>query len=205
MIYGDIYQRWLSIGDVKSSVGYPLTDETGSGNYGGRYNDFTNGMIYWHAGTSWVHVGGLPDTITFPWNNGINMGDVTGSNTITISSNGNAHWVSHIHDDLAVEFNWQIGWILVDADGTAITLYQSGNVGPNWSGIPIFGGPTNDNNIDTTVNNAVIRDNWRAWVAWNYGYGSASTSIDWTDMFNEIVSVAKQVVPIVEGVIAVLA
>ena len=204
LIYGDIYQRWLSIGDVKSSVGYPITDETGSGNYGGRYNDFSNGMIYWHAGTSWVHVGGLPESITWTWNP-ISLNDVTGSNTITIFSNGNAQWISNIHDDIAIEFDWQVGWVLVDADGTAISLYQSGSVGPNWSGIPIFGGPTNDNNIDTTVNNPVISENWRAWVAWNYGYGRASNSIDWTDLLNQIISVVKEVYPIVAGVISVLA
>ena len=204
LIYGDIYQRWLSIGDVKSTVGYPITDETSSGNYGGRYNDFSNGMIYWHAGSSWVHLGGLPSDITWTWNP-INLNDVTGSNTVTISSNGNAHWVSNIHDNTVIPFNWQVGWVLVNADGTLISLRQSGSVGPNLSGIPIFGGPTNDNNIDTTVNNAVIRDNWRAWVAWNNGKAAASNNLDWTDLLNDIIQAVKTVYPIVTAVIAVLA
>ena len=203
LIYGDIYQRWLSIGDVKSSVGYPITDESRSGIYGGRYNDFINGMIYWHAGTSWVHVGGIPDSISWTWNP-INLDDVTGSNTITISSNGDVHWVSNIHADTIIEFDWAVGWVLVDADGTAVSLAQSGTVGPNLSGIPIIGGPTNDNNIDTTVYNSVIEDNWRAWVAWNYGYGSARNSLDIGDIINDIIQAVKQVYPIVTAVIAIL-
>ena len=203
LIYGDIYQRWLSIGDVKSEVGFPITDETGSGNYGGRYNDFVEGMIYWHAGTSWVHVGGLPDSITWTWDQ-IHLDHVTGSNAVTISSNGDAHWVSHLHDKIFIEFNWQIGWALVDADGTVITLAQSGTVGPNFSGTPIVGGPKNDNNIDTTVHNSVISENWRAWVAWNYGNGNANNSIDIKGLINEVVGVVKQVYPIATVVIAVL-
>jgi len=206
LIYGGIYQRWLSIGDVKSSVGYPITDETGSGNYGGRFNDFSNGMIYWHAGNSWVHVGGLPSSLTWTWNP-INLGDVTGSNTVTISSNGQARWVSNIHDNTVIEFDWSVGWVLVDADGTAISLYQSGTVGPNWSGVPIIGGSTNDNNIDTTVTNAVISQNWRAWVAWNYGTAVGNSGVDIPfveSVINELVQIVEKVVPIIEAVISVL-
>ena len=203
LIYGDIYQRWLSIGDVKSPVGFPRTDETSSGNYGGRYNDFNNAMIYWHAGTSWVHVGGLPDTISWTWNP-ISLNDVTGSNTITISSNGDVHWISNIHANTVIEFDWAVGWVLVDADGTAVSLAQSGTVGPNLSGIPITGGTTNDNNIDTTVYNSVISDNWRAWVAWNIGSGSAQNSLDIADLIGDIFNAIKQAYPIVTAVIAIL-
>jgi hypothetical protein len=204
LIYGDIYQRWLSIGDVKSSVGYPITDETSSGNYGGRFNDFTNGMIYWHAGNSWVHVGGLPSSLTWTWNP-INLGDVTGSNTITISSNGDAKWVSNIHDNTVFEFDWSVGWVLVDADGTAVTLYQSGTVGPNLSGI--FGGSTNDNNIDTTVSNPVISENWRAWVAWNYGSALGNSGVDIPvigSIINELVQVVEKVAPVIVVIVSLL-
>ncbi|KAE9378471.1 hypothetical protein N431DRAFT_554655 [Stipitochalara longipes BDJ] len=204
LIYGDIYQKWLSIGDVKSSVGYPITDETGSGNYGGRFNDFTNGMIYWHAGNSWVHVGGLPSSLTWTWNP-INLGDVTGSNTITISSNGDAKWVSNIHANTVLEFDWSVGWVLVDADGTAVTLYQSGTVGPNLSGL--FGGPTNDNNIDTTASNSVISENWRAWVAWNYGTALGNSGVDIpfiTTVINELVQIVEKVAPVIVAIISVL-
>ena len=203
LIYGDIYRRWLSIGDVKSSVGYPITDETGSGNYGGRYNDFSNGMIYWHAGTSWVHVGGLPESITWKWDP-IKLNEVTGSNIVTIYSNGNVNWVSHMHDHIALKYEWAIGWVLVDADGTAVSLTKSGTVGPNLSGIPIFGGPKHDNNIDTTVYNSVISDNWRAWVAWNHGSGKAHNSLRIVSLIKDIINDIQQVYPYVTTAIAIL-
>jgi hypothetical protein len=134
-------------------------------------------MIYWHAGQSWVHVGGLPSSLTWTWNP-ISLTDVSGSSSVTLYSDGNAHWMSSMHDHILIQFNWQIGWLFVNADGTAITLAQSGTVGPNYSGIPIFGGPTNDNNIDRWVNNPEIAYDWRAWVASNYGTGHAHGSID---------------------------
>ncbi|KAH8761280.1 hypothetical protein BGZ57DRAFT_904923 [Hyaloscypha finlandica] len=204
LIYGDIYQRWLSIGNTKSEIGYPITDETSSGSAGGRFNDFSNGMIYWHAGQSWVHVGGLPSSLTWTWNP-ISLTDVSGSSSVTLYSDGNAHWMSSMHDHILVQFNWQIGWLFVNADGTAITLAQSGTVGPNYSGIPIFGGPTNDNNIDRWVNNPEIAYDWRAWVASNYGTGHAHGSIDWGNLLNELINDAKAVYGAVTTIIAVLA
>ena len=202
LIYGDIYQRWLSIGDVKSKVGFPITDETDSGNFGGRYNDFIRGMIYWHAGTSWVHVGALPTRLTWRWNP-IHLTDVTGSSTVILHDNGVAHWVSHLHDKIFIEFNWEIGWAFVNADGTVITLDQKGTVGPNLSGKPILSGPTHDSDIDTTVHNSVLSDNWRAWVAWNYGHGQASNKLG-KGLIDEVVGVVKEVAPYVGAVYGVL-
>jgi LGFP repeat len=173
VIYGDIYQEWLSIGNVQSVVGYPLTDETSSGTHGGRFNDFSNGMIYWNGGRSYVHVGALPSSISMTWNP-INLDDVTGSNTVTISSNGDAHWVSNIHDDVPFPFNWEVSWVLVDADGTSLGLSQSGTVGPNWSPF----GSTNDANTDVTTSNSEISQNWRAWVAATWWRAQANNSWD---------------------------
>jgi hypothetical protein len=159
MIHGDIYGRWLSIGDVKSSIGFPITDETGSGSYGGRYNDFSNGMIYWNSGSSWVYDGPIPDTLTYNQNAIAFESDVSGSNTITFDINGNVRWVSDLHVSSSNFYIWELGWILVDADQTAISLYQSSDV---------FSGT--DDIIDTvSYNNAVIANNWRAWVVSDYG------------------------------------
>jgi hypothetical protein len=160
MIHGDIYGRWLSIGDVKSSIGYPITDETGSGSSGGRYNDFSNGMIYWNSGNSWVHDGPVPDSVTLnqtPLNWG--SSDMTGSNSITLDINGDVRWVSNIHTPTGNSYIWELGLILVDADLTAISLYQTGEV---W-------GSSGDNNLDIiSYGNAVIANNWRAWVISDY-------------------------------------
>jgi hypothetical protein len=29
----------------------------------------------------------------------------------------------NIHANTVLEFDWSVGWVLVDADGTAVTLY----------------------------------------------------------------------------------
>jgi hypothetical protein len=137
-------------------VGYPITDETSSGTHGGRYNDFSLGMIYWHAGSSCVHMGGLPSSLAFTWSP-ISLYDVSGSCTIALSSIGNARWQSNMHDQMPWPYDWSVAWVLMDADGTSVSLSHHGTVGSNleWFG-------TNDANVDKTVNNAEISTNWRA-------------------------------------------
>ena len=198
LIYGDIYQRWLSIGDVKSEVGFPITDETDSGNFGGRYNDFANGMIYWHAGTSWVHVGALPTRLKWVWNP-IHLKEVTGSSTVILHDNGAAHWVSHLHDKIFIAYNWEIVWAFTNADGTIITFDKKGTVGPNWSGTPIFDGPKHDSDVDIMIHSSVLSDNWRAFVAWNYGSGHATNTLG-SGVWHEAVDAVKKVAPYVGAV-----
>jgi hypothetical protein len=198
LIYGDIYQRWMSIGNTKSVVGYPVTDETGSGTHGGRYNDFTLGTIYWHAGNSYVHTGALPSSLTFTWNP-ISLDNVAGSNTITFSSNGNARWQSNMHDDVPWPYDWSIAWVFMDADGTSLSLSQHGSVGPNlgWFG-------TNDANVDTTVNNAEISANWRAWVAMNAWRARADSSLDFLALVEDLWNDFEAVYPYVAAAISIL-
>jgi uncharacterized protein with LGFP repeats len=45
-IYGDIFDKWASIGGRNSVLGNPTTDEL-AGARGGRYNEFERGYIYW--------------------------------------------------------------------------------------------------------------------------------------------------------------
>jgi hypothetical protein len=56
-----------------------------SGTHGGRYNDFSLGMIYWHAGSSYFHMGGLLSSLAFTWSP-ISLYDVSGSCIITFSN-----------------------------------------------------------------------------------------------------------------------
>jgi hypothetical protein len=168
LIYGEIYGRWQSIGGATSVLGVPITDETGEGSLGGRYNDFANGMIYWTPnGRSYVVEGALPDSISWKWDP-INIGQVTGSTTVSLHSNGNAYWTSNIHDNTAWNgYWWGETWVVCNADGTTVYLGQSGSVGPNFSGYPF--GNANDNNINTAVfAGDILINNWRAWVAFNW-------------------------------------
>ncbi|KAH7141661.1 hypothetical protein EDB81DRAFT_884736 [Dactylonectria macrodidyma] len=52
VIYGQIYQKWISVGGPKSNLGYPKTDEASTQDGQGRFNDFAingadTGSVYW--------------------------------------------------------------------------------------------------------------------------------------------------------------
>jgi hypothetical protein len=48
-LYGDIRQKWATLGWERSSLGYPKSDEYAVS--GGRQNDFVNGSITWSSST----------------------------------------------------------------------------------------------------------------------------------------------------------
>src|SRR5205807_618257 len=51
-VHGLIHAYWASQGYERGPLGYPLNDETDApGPAGARYNDFSNGSVYWSAGT----------------------------------------------------------------------------------------------------------------------------------------------------------
>ena len=53
LIYGLIRGKWAAMSWEKSPLGYPVTDESNTGNGGGRYNSFqNNGAIYWKSGSN---------------------------------------------------------------------------------------------------------------------------------------------------------
>ncbi|KAH7187775.1 hypothetical protein DER44DRAFT_833819 [Fusarium oxysporum] len=62
LIYGQIFQKWKSVGGESGVLGYPVTDELPANDHGGRYNVFSNGgSIYWSPSTgARVISGGLP-------------------------------------------------------------------------------------------------------------------------------------------------
>jgi hypothetical protein len=166
-IHGDIYARWLSVGDVYSPLGVPTQDEAGRGSLGGRYSDFVGGVIYWTPNRfSYVIEGPLQTSLSFTWNPVGFGGDLTGSATITLSSNEDLRWVSNTHDNnYWTSHDWMEAWILSNADGLSLAAVEGGTAGPNHHAT---GGSTHDNNIDVTVNTPYLSDNWLAWVAWNH-------------------------------------
>jgi len=156
-------------------------------------------MIYWHAGRSYVHTGALPTTLTFKWDP-IHLGDVSGSTTITLSSNGNARWQSHMHDSMPWPYDWSVAFVLMNADGTSVSLSKHGGVGPNlgWFGV-------NDSDVDQTVNNAEISKNWRAWVAMTQWRSRADTSFAFLKFIEDLYNDIKAIYPYVAAVISILA
>jgi aryl-phospho-beta-D-glucosidase BglC (GH1 family) len=62
-IHGAIRAKWASMGWEQSILGYPTTDETGTSDGVGRYNDFSRGgSMYWTSSTgAWSVHGGIRD------------------------------------------------------------------------------------------------------------------------------------------------
>jgi uncharacterized protein with LGFP repeats len=49
-VHGDIRLKWAHLGAVRSFLGFPVTDETGTPDGVGRFNHFQGGSIYWTPG-----------------------------------------------------------------------------------------------------------------------------------------------------------
>ena len=50
-VHGQIRDKWASLGWERSSLGYPISDETDLGDGRGRYSNFQGGTIFWSAKT----------------------------------------------------------------------------------------------------------------------------------------------------------
>lgn len=50
-LHGDILVHWNSLGAQRSAVGYPVSDELGTPDGAGRFNNFTGGAVYWSPWT----------------------------------------------------------------------------------------------------------------------------------------------------------
>jgi hypothetical protein len=91
--------------------------------------------------------------------------------------------------------------VVMAADGTAISLAQSGSVGPN---LGFLGGDANAG-ADQTVNNGVISNDWRAFVAYWDARGQADKSTDWPGIIQNLINDIKAIYPYVAAVISILA
>lgn len=185
MIYGEIFKKWTSLGG-EASLSYPITDELSSGDRGGRYNDFVLGTIYWSPYTgAHEHFGPLPISIQnghddFRFGNGV---AANGSVTITFYSNGAVEWGSHFHDSGAVDYNYSVAELVVDADNRGYQMGHSGHLNGHVS--TVFGG-SNDDNWNTTVVSQDVAANWRALVASYARHGKAEVDLDVPTLLNQI-------------------
>jgi hypothetical protein len=191
LIHGNIYGAWLSIGDVKSSIGYPITDETGSGSAGGRYNDFSNGMIYWHAGTYWVHVGSISDSLFFS-TGPVNFPTGTTTFDITFDISGQVRMQATSGSPSGDYTPWEIGVMMVDADGTAISMYEGSN------------GETPYIGFDVVVQSALISDNWRAWISSTYWKWLPDLNDDESGLMFEVLQSVQTGYPSVLGATSII-
>jgi peptidoglycan/xylan/chitin deacetylase (PgdA/CDA1 family) len=76
-VHGAIRDTWARLGWERSTLGYPLTDETPTPDRTGRYNHFQRGSIYWSATTgahevrgdvrdTWQAAGGVTSPLGYP-------------------------------------------------------------------------------------------------------------------------------------------
>ena len=62
-VHGAILHRWGTLSWERGTLGFPVTDETGTPDGVGRFNHFQNGSVYWHPATgAWEVRGGIRDT-----------------------------------------------------------------------------------------------------------------------------------------------
>lgn len=124
-IYGEIRNKWASLGWENSFLGYPLTDEFPAAGGLGRCNHFQNGSIYWTPGTGahevhgsirdkWDALGGTFSFLGYPVSDEINTVAPAGGR-VSNFQRGFIVWNSN-------------GSVTVTAD--AIT-WRSGKLGPD--------------------------------------------------------------------------
>jgi uncharacterized protein with LGFP repeats len=199
VIYGEIYKRFLALGGPGSFLSHPITDETSSGNHGGRYNDFTGGSIYWNPSFgAREHQGPLPESVevnrdyTFP--DGVAAG---GSTNVTLHQNGDVHFKVHFHDSGLVDYKYSVACALRDFDGQVYTLGHASSIGGT------FGGSRNDD-FDETKNRGEVATGWRAIIAANpVGHQeNARVDVDLGALVDEIVALVQKIGPIVGTVIS---
>ncbi|MDQ6650844.1 MAG: PQQ-binding-like beta-propeller repeat protein [Actinomycetota bacterium] len=72
-VHGAIRDKWTSLGWETGVLGYPTTDETGTPDGVGRYNQFTGGSVYWTPGTGAHEVHGALRALwaSLGWENGL--------------------------------------------------------------------------------------------------------------------------------------
>jgi hypothetical protein len=169
-VYGNILQKWTSLGYERSPLGYPLTDETSYGTRGGRFNDFQFGSINFSPATgAYEHIGPLPDKLQnglgFSFKAGVPVGGWT---NVELHSDGTVRFRGNFHDSGAFTFDFSVANVIKDADNVAYTLAKSGVVTAGHRDYP----------WDQTVVNNDIRDNWRSLVSSFQLSGHANTGLD---------------------------
>lgn len=104
-VFGAIYDLWKSMGAEKSVHGYPTTDEAATATGGGRFNQFSNGAIYWRSSSGarsvfgaiyakWKALGLSSGRLGFPLTNELRTSD--GLGRYNDFQAGSIYWKSSI-------------------------------------------------------------------------------------------------------------
>jgi uncharacterized protein with LGFP repeats len=198
-VHGAIRDRWAALGWERSSLGYPLSDETAIPGSAGRFNTFEGGSINWTpaAGAFMVAGGALPTTITahadisFP-----DSTPVGGTADIVLGNDGGFTISGHLHDSsgLADYSDSVVYMVIAQATKTAYTFLHSGTVHGQ-----ILPGPSNDDWNESGNRQELVA----AWPDLCAGYDTSITAhVDWDTA--GLVDLVKQAYPYVVAVVSLL-
>jgi LGFP repeat len=94
MVVGRILQRWSELGWEKSYLGYPISDELGTFDGGGRVSKFQGGELIWHAATNKVSEVRATDlTVDLPFPPG-QAWYIIQANAVTKTDSHQAQWAN---------------------------------------------------------------------------------------------------------------
>ncbi|TVT17109.1 choice-of-anchor D domain-containing protein, partial [Amycolatopsis rhizosphaerae] len=185
-VTGAILVRYKALGGPGSSLGYPITDETGTPDGVGRYNHFQIGSIYWTANTdAWAIQGAIRDAwaasgweagpLGYPTTNETTTPDgvgrfnhFSGPGSVYWSPNTGAHAIYGAIRDRWAALGWEAGPLgypttdeLGTPDGVGRYNHFSGPGSVYWSP-----------NTGAHAIYGAIRDRWAAlgWEAGPLGY-----------------------------------
>jgi hypothetical protein len=137
----------------------------------------------------------LDYNLNFVFPDGVALG---GWNHITIHSNGSYQFSGHFHDSGAVDYDYSVANVIVDADNQPFAFAHQGHVAGT------FGSGLRDNDWNTSGGNAAIAVDWRAIVARQGMQGKADSKPDWLDLVNEVATAIEQTAAAASAVSAVI-
>jgi hypothetical protein len=189
-IYGQIRDKWASLGWEQAFLGYPTSDETGTPDGSGRFNTFQHGKI------NWTQAGGPKlefSSLSFDWPD-FGLSSVSGFAHLTVYSNGSYDFTGHVHDGGFWAYNVSVGWGLRANDGTLFQFLDTGHVQGT------LGAGSRDHDWNATGTNAALA---QAWPQIEEGFGQvAKARSDWdvARIFSDIKSAFSWVGTIVDVV-----
>lgn len=188
-VHGAIRDRWAALGWERSFFGYPVSDEFDCN--GGRCSAFQNGTIRWTAdgGTQDLPETFVVNAANITFGTGLPVG---GNGTLTLFSDGRAHFQGHLHDSGFPSFDYVAVFVVKDTAGNAFAATHTGRM----HGTDEAGNRSSD--WDETQTNDLIRQNWPL-VRAGSGNWKVDITSDWSPqkIAEDIAAVAGLVVGVV--------
>ncbi len=154
-VHGAILEKWSQLGNERSYLGYPVSDELNVNDAdfsAGRVSNFQNGSIHW---TGLTGANDVPQAVTFNQSIVTPTGTALGGNvTLTLKSNGDYTAQFNMHDSGFTGYQFQVRAVFTTQTGLAFAVEHSGSVG----GTSTSG--SRDDNYSASGNSNSIMVHW---------------------------------------------